>query len=272
MMHTPIITWLACSLGGSLGGDPGLESMAPSAIATPVTQEQEEPQEEAPVDPVAELDSIYKESLIVWRDALRAAESTADKKELRANHPVDEFYPQFAALLENGHHAAAVWMITNVRHTDRKRSEATKVAKGLYARLFGGDLPDHDTLLAASERLIRDRKSLGPELSTQYLTSAFERAEAPETKAMLGLMTGNLYGRLGGEENDKLSFTWLDRVATEFAETEAGVTATDLVFVSKYLSLGSTAPEFGGESIDGTEIKLSDYRGKIVVVDFFGFW
>lgn len=32
------------------------------------------------------------------------------------------------------------------------------------------------------------------------------------------------------------------------------------------------APEITGEDVDGTEFKLSDYRGKVVVLDFWGFW
>jgi peroxiredoxin len=27
-----------------------------------------------------------------------------------------------------------------------------------------------------------------------------------------------------------------------------------------------------GETIDGHQFKLSDYRGKVVVLDFYGFW
>lgn len=36
--------------------------------------------------------------------------------------------------------------------------------------------------------------------------------------------------------------------------------------------VGQTAPEIAGEDVDGKEFKLSDYRGKVVVLDFWGFW
>ena len=32
------------------------------------------------------------------------------------------------------------------------------------------------------------------------------------------------------------------------------------------------APDIVGEDVDGKEFKLSDYRGKVVVLDFWGFW
>jgi cytochrome oxidase Cu insertion factor (SCO1/SenC/PrrC family) len=38
------------------------------------------------------------------------------------------------------------------------------------------------------------------------------------------------------------------------------------------LAVGKPAPEIEGEDIDGQKFKLSDYRGKIVVLDFWGNW
>ena len=36
--------------------------------------------------------------------------------------------------------------------------------------------------------------------------------------------------------------------------------------------VGMTAPEIEGEDIDGKTFKLSDYRGKVVLLDFWGHW
>jgi hypothetical protein len=38
------------------------------------------------------------------------------------------------------------------------------------------------------------------------------------------------------------------------------------------LAIGKVAPEIEGEDIDGNPFKLSDYRGKVVVLDFWGHW
>jgi peroxiredoxin len=38
------------------------------------------------------------------------------------------------------------------------------------------------------------------------------------------------------------------------------------------LSIGRRAPDFTTKDVDGVEFKLSDYRGKVVVLDFWGFW
>ena len=36
--------------------------------------------------------------------------------------------------------------------------------------------------------------------------------------------------------------------------------------------IGRKAPEIDGEDLDGIPFKLSDYRGKVVLLDFWGFW
>ncbi len=40
----------------------------------------------------------------------------------------------------------------------------------------------------------------------------------------------------------------------------------------RYQAVGQTAPEIEGEDIDGKRFKLSDYRGKVVVLTFSGNW
>lgn len=38
------------------------------------------------------------------------------------------------------------------------------------------------------------------------------------------------------------------------------------------LPVGKAAPEIDGEDVDGVRFKLSDYRGKVVVLSFWGHW
>ncbi len=38
------------------------------------------------------------------------------------------------------------------------------------------------------------------------------------------------------------------------------------------LEVGNLAPEIEGEDIDGVKFKLSDYRGKVVLLDFWAGW
>ncbi len=51
-----------------------------------------------------------------------------------------------------------------------------------------------------------------------------------------------------------------------------GKSAKDALFAIQYLSIGKEAPEIAAEDLDGVEFKLTDYRGKIVLLDFWGNW
>jgi len=42
--------------------------------------------------------------------------------------------------------------------------------------------------------------------------------------------------------------------------------------VSGGVAVGQQAPEIAGVDLDGVEFKLSDYRGKVVLLDFWGNW
>jgi hypothetical protein len=44
------------------------------------------------------------------------------------------------------------------------------------------------------------------------------------------------------------------------------------LFEIRQLQPGHPAPEIVGEDIDGVKFKLSDYRGKVVLLDFWGHW
>ena len=59
-------------------------------------------------------------------------------------------------------------------------------------------------------------------------------------------------------------------------EVRAGTTIGDMakssLFEIENLGIGQLAPDIVAEDLDGVEFKLSDYRGKVVFLDFWGNW
>lgn len=51
-----------------------------------------------------------------------------------------------------------------------------------------------------------------------------------------------------------------------------GAKAEGEIFAAKNLQVGKPVPEIVGEDIDGVPMKLSDFRGKVVFLDFWGDW
>jgi len=69
----------------------------------------------------------------------------------------------------------------------------------------------------------------------------------------------------------------LERVTKDFSDVEVlqqelGKIAEPMLFELKHLAIGRVAPDIVGREIDGKEFKLSDYRGKVVVLDFWVDW
>ncbi len=70
----------------------------------------------------------------------------------------------------------------------------------------------------------------------------------------------------------------LERVAKDYADVldsrgrAIGPRAEGALFELQKLTIGKIVPDIEAEDIEGTAFKLSDYRGKVVVIDFWGHW
>lgn len=92
-------------------------------------------------------------------------------------------------------------------------------------------------------------------------------------------------GRVLARDRERLdeASVYLERARTEFGEVRWGIAgvvqakklstkaARDL-YELRHLQVGMKAPEIEGEDVDGVPLKLSDYAGKVVLLDFWGFW
>jgi hypothetical protein len=69
-----------------------------------------------------------------------------------------------------------------------------------------------------------------------------------------------------------------ERVTNKYADVKLpnggslGETAKSNLYELRHLSIGKEAPEITGEDADSKSFKLSDYRGKVVLLDFWGNW
>lgn len=64
----------------------------------------------------------------------------------------------------------------------------------------------------------------------------------------------------------------LKKLRSDYGKTTAGGEAAPYLFEAENLQIGMKAPDIVGKSVDGTEIKLSQFKGNVVVLDFWGFW
>ena len=69
----------------------------------------------------------------------------------------------------------------------------------------------------------------------------------------------------------------LSKVISDFADVDhfpgtLAESADGDLFELRNLTIGKEAPDISAEDLDGVAFKLSDYRGKVVVLDFWGNW
>lgn len=70
----------------------------------------------------------------------------------------------------------------------------------------------------------------------------------------------------------------MEKLSAEYGDVRLSETKTIAqaleadMFEIRFLQVGKEAPDIEGEDIDGVAFKLSDYRGKVILLDFWGDW
>jgi hypothetical protein len=146
----------------------------------------------------------------------------------------------------------------------------------------------------AAERLLRavidnNPDKVGQAQACFYLAALLDREAdlveqlkaEPELAPRVLQYYGNEYGQhltsLGSKQLTKKREQVYERLQKSFADvgiqdSTMGKIAESRLFAIRHLSVGSLAPEIKGEDIHGKPLKLSDYRGKIVMLSFWGHW
>ena len=122
--------------------------------------------------------------------------------------------------------------------------------------------------------VLKMARSRTPETQT-FLTTVSEKSKIKDARgaAILSLMKRIERDKENEEEHTALS----KKLFAEHADLIInGRNVTKSIKAKREaeekLAIGKVAPEIIGKDVDGKEMKLSDYRGKIVVLDFWGDW
>ena len=99
--------------------------------------------------------------------------------------------------------------------------------------------------------------------------------ENPELASQLDAEVVDYLSRFKQDEDEIKSL--YQKVIEEFGDVPMrdktlGEYADRALFEIENLTVGKIAPDIEGEDLDGEPFKLSDYRGKIVMLDFWGDW
>lgn len=193
--------------------------------------------------------------------------------------PTGIFVPRFKAYAEK--HAgeseaipALAWIINQAaRGALGRNSPATWAVKQLTKA--------HAADPALGEHLPYFRYAVSS-IGDEELATLYERVMAVNTdKDTAGWASFSLAylqqrkPRASAADNDASQQTAMDlfrRTAKDYPGTRAAERAASYIYEIEHLQIGMKAPEIVGTGVDGKEIRLSQFRGQVVVLDFWGFW
>lgn len=227
-------------------------------------------------------------------EALAKAYSGAQEKWFKKNknpakrdyttHPIVEYMPKFKALADSKPKSAVamdamIWALENckfLRYTNIEKKEE------YYAWALKGLKTDF-AASPAIEPKIKEFIDLpyhyGPAALGEVYEAVIKENPGKEAKAWamvaLGVSLTEYYGDLGPRssqtrtENRKRALELFKNVVSDYPQSEAAEEAKRRLHGLTSLSVGSPAPDIVGKDAEGKEIKLSDFRGKVVVLDFW---
>ncbi len=251
-MRTLLLLCLSCStLAGAAPLSPRPQAPAPAAAAVQGAGAYED------------LLEAYEEACFQHRRATREARKAGTAE---PRHPIPDYWPRFELLSETGEGRALLWMALEADLLGLPEAELTARKRELFDKLIEkhAAAPWIEPFVAKSAR---EEKWVGAEALDRHLQAIYERNESESVRASAGL---KLAGRLKQRSPEAAKLLYR-RLSEAFPDSKVSKEALRQLGLLS-LAVGELAPDFEAVDPDGAAFKLSDYRGKVVVLDFWGFW
>jgi hypothetical protein len=218
-----------------------------------------------------------------------ATESAEERKEIMAKDLVDVFGPELVELSERakGTDVAPRALIQVVQLENRAlRMDVAKGAEGAPETLAQRALTTlvsqylDSASLAALPDLLYNTHELGKTRCKEALEKLL--SGSPHRSVQAGAQFALAKDLIEGAGEDAQMRAEARRLFLDLKERFADLNtpgnrsyaklADGFLFEIEHLQVGMTAPDFEALDEFGESWKLSDYRGQVVVIDFWGFW
>jgi hypothetical protein len=266
----------------------------------------------APPDDVAQTDAMkaftdlkaeYEKAFKDFVAAYQASKTDEDRKKSAAARPNPaDWSPKFKALAQK-HESDPVaaeclaWIVQNDR-TPATQQEALDalLSKHLASPAMGrvcqtleySQAPGAEGFLRAVVEKSKEHEAQGRACYSlaRVVSTRSALAARVQSGEQFPAEMDQWYGAGWKEKLEKADLAALqkeaeslfERVAADFDDLKwyddrsLGAKAKGDLYEMRNLTVGKTAPEIVGEDENGKAIKLSDFRGKVVLLDFWGFW
>ncbi len=187
--------------------------------------------------------------------------------------PTPGFYDRFEQLALQDQPDALRWCIGIAGSIGFSMDEAIARKLVLYEHMVKAHAASHwiDDII----QFLRNEggpTGVGVERGTGFLADIAKATSNAQTRANALWTEGSLFfDSKKPEEQARATAVWKEIVA-KCPNTPQSRRAAGLVFQADHLQVGMTAPDVSTVDTDGAAFKLSDFRGKVTVVVFWGFW
>lgn len=212
-------------------------------------------------DVLQQLKQDYAKKQQEYTAAMRSAKTPEERQQVMRMRVDPQPYAQKAlAIAESNNQKlapeAAQWVIQIT-----PRSAGAEKAKLILLEKY----PNNDATAAAAAAMSRDEKAV-PILRNLISKSTSSKVQSAARYALGTLLRNDSVSTQKEAESLLISIT--EKYPNS---TEATRAAADLKDMAIY-GLGKKAPEVKGVDLQGRTFSLADYKGKAVLLDFWGFW
>ena len=216
----------------------------------------------------AEYEQAYEAWFRPWREAAIAGDE-ARVADLEAEKPERRFLARFqaGAKRHRGTEQAVPWLNWVLSHGRYGVGGAEEALAILLQEHVSSPALGSVPLIVM---LMVDREGYDAATARSHLARLAEGNPAPEIKAKAFFYSGDIVVRVGGDT--RAAIEDLRRASELTADTQLVQRAQADIWDLEHLQVGMTAPEIEGEDLEGRPLRLSTFRGKVVLLDFWGHW
>lgn len=228
-----------------------------------------------PEETLMKLQVDFITRMAYFQERFLQARTVAQRKSLMKTHPAATLLPQFVDLATKYPEApssfdALAFVCSQADFPDAPPVCATTFSSASQKLL---ETHLHSPQLMKTIWSMRDGKMPA---SRKFLQRVIDESRLESNRGAAELASAvSLLDGTEAEINEGLKL--LDHAAKTYTKVEfAGHPLSELAdligYEVRYLAVGRTPPEIKGVDQNGVEFKLSDFKGKVVVVDFFADW